>query len=152
MTRFAFVSAERGSHAVTTLCRVVGASVSGFYAWLRAIPAVQNRAGAEAELRGHLGRIFAARRRVYGSPRVHTELHRAGRRHGRRRIEESFFASLKKEHIHQARFHTREAAGVRLYRDLLQSAVPALSAGLPHPGRSTCQHGRGPYAPGCMTF
>ncbi len=34
MTKFAFVSAERANHAVSTLCRVVGASVSGFYAWL----------------------------------------------------------------------------------------------------------------------
>ena len=32
MTRFAFVAAERGNHAVARLCRVVGASVSGFHA------------------------------------------------------------------------------------------------------------------------
>ena len=83
MTKFAFVSAERASHAVATLCRVVGVSVSGFYAWLRAIPTVQARAEAEAELRGH---IFAAGRRVYGSPRVHAELRREGRRHARRRV------------------------------------------------------------------
>jgi putative transposase len=86
VTRFAFVAAERGDHAVAALCRVIGASVSGFYAWLRAIPAVQARAEAEAELRGHIGRIFAARRRVYGSPRVHAELRREGRRHSRRRV------------------------------------------------------------------
>ena len=86
MTKFAFVSAERGNHAVATLCRVIGASVSGFYAWLRAIPAAQHRAEAEAELRGHIGRIFAARRRVYGSPRVHAELRREGLRHARRRV------------------------------------------------------------------
>ena len=30
-TKFAFVSAERANHAVAALCRVVGASVSGFY-------------------------------------------------------------------------------------------------------------------------
>jgi putative transposase len=86
VSRFAFVAAERGNHAVARLCRVVGASVSGFYAWLHAIPAVQNRAEAEAALRGHIGRIFAARRRVYGSPRVHAELRREGRRHSRRRV------------------------------------------------------------------
>ncbi len=86
MTKFAFVSAERGNHAVATLCRVVGASVSGFYAWLCAISAAQHRAEAEAELRGHIGRIFAARRRVYGSPRVHAELRREGLRHARRRV------------------------------------------------------------------
>jgi putative transposase len=31
----AFVSAERADHPVATLCRVVGVSVSGSYAWLR---------------------------------------------------------------------------------------------------------------------
>ena len=86
MSKFAFVAAERANHAVTRLCRIVGASVSGFYAWRRAIPTVQDRAEAEAGLRGHIGRIFAARRRVYGSPRVHAELRREGRRHARRRV------------------------------------------------------------------
>jgi putative transposase len=86
VSKFAFVAAERANHAVVTLCRIVGASVSGFYAWLRAIPAVQSRAETEAALRGHIGRIFAARRRVYGSPRVHAELRREGRRHSRRRV------------------------------------------------------------------
>jgi putative transposase len=88
MTKFAFVLAERDNHAVAMLCRVIGASVSGFYAWLRAIPTLQSRAEAEAELRSHIGRIFAARRRVYGSPRIHAELRREGRRHSRRRIEQ----------------------------------------------------------------
>jgi transposase InsO family protein len=87
VTKFTFVSAERGNHAVATLCRVIGASVSGFYAWLHAIPAVQSRAETEDDLRGHISRIFAARRRVYGSPRIHAELRREGRRHGRRHIE-----------------------------------------------------------------
>jgi hypothetical protein len=78
VTKFAFVSAERANHAVATLCRVIGASVSGFYAWLHAIPTVQSRAEEEGALRGHIGRIFAARRRVYGAPRIHAELRREG--------------------------------------------------------------------------
>ena len=86
MSRFAFVAAERANHAVATLCRIIGASASGFYAWLRAIPATRARAEAEAELRGHIGRVFTAGRRVYGSPRVHSELRREGRRHSRRRV------------------------------------------------------------------
>jgi len=86
VSKFAFVAAERANHAVARLCQVIGASVSGFYAWLRAIPAVQNRAEAEAELRGHIGRIFTARGRVYGAPRVHAELRHGGRRHSRRRV------------------------------------------------------------------
>ena len=85
MTKFAFVAAERANHAVSMLCRVIGASVSGFYAWLRAIPSRHSRTEAEAELRGHIGRIFAAQRRVYGAPRIHAELRREGRQHARRR-------------------------------------------------------------------
>jgi putative transposase len=87
VSQFAFVSGERANHAVVTLCRVIGVSVSGFYAWLQAIPTTQCRAEAEAALRGHIGRIFAAGRQAYGSPRVHAELRREGRRHSRRRIE-----------------------------------------------------------------
>jgi putative transposase len=86
VTRFAFVAAERGNHAVAALCRVVGASVSGFYAWLRTVPSAEARSGAEAELRCHIGRIFATRRHVYGAPRVHAELRREGRRHSCRRV------------------------------------------------------------------
>jgi putative transposase len=88
VSKFTFVAAERAHHAVSTLCRVVGVSVSGFYAWLHAIPVRQSRAEAEAELRGHISRIFAAKRRVYGAPRVHAELRREGHRHARRRIEQ----------------------------------------------------------------
>lgn len=87
MSQFAFVSAERANHAVATLCRIVSVSVSGFYAWLQAIPTHQQRAEADAALRRHIRRIFAARREIYGSPRVHAELRREGRRHSRRRIE-----------------------------------------------------------------
>ena len=76
MSKFAFVSAEQANHAVSTLCRVVGVSVSGFYAWLQAIPVVQHRAEVDAAVRGHICRIFAARRQVYGSPRIHAELRR----------------------------------------------------------------------------
>jgi putative transposase len=53
---------------------------------LRAIPAARTRGEAEAGLRGRIGRIFAARRRTYGSPRVHAEPRRQGRRHSRRRV------------------------------------------------------------------
>jgi transposase InsO family protein len=59
---------------------------------------VRTRAGAEAELRGHIGRIFSAHRRVHGSPRVHAELGREGRRHSRRRV-----ARLRREMGLQAR-------------------------------------------------
>src|SRR3954454_14202257 len=42
---------------------------------------------AEAELRGHIGRIFAAKRRGFCAARIPAELRREGRCHARRRIE-----------------------------------------------------------------
>jgi putative transposase len=89
VSRFAFVAAERGDHAVARLCRIVGASVSGFHAWLRAIPTIRARAEAEAELRGHIGHVSAAGRHVHGAPRVHAELRRGGHHHSRRRVARS---------------------------------------------------------------
>ena len=68
MTKFAFVSAERAEHAVAMLCRVVGVSVSGFYAWLRAIPTLQTRAEAEAGLSDFpcvVGRLITVRLRPW---------------------------------------------------------------------------------------
>src|SRR3712207_8174223 len=53
VTRYAFVSAERANHAVATPCRVVGASVSGFYAWLRAIPHPAPGRGGGRAARAH---------------------------------------------------------------------------------------------------
>jgi hypothetical protein len=65
VSRSAFV-AERASHAVAASCRIVGASVSGSYARLREIPAVQAR--AEAGLRDRIGRGSAAGRRSTARP------------------------------------------------------------------------------------
>jgi putative transposase len=82
--RFRFVAAERAAFPVRTLCRVVGASASGFYAWLRREPA--RREGADRGLGARVGAIFAASRGTYGSPRVHAELRARGVRVGRNRV------------------------------------------------------------------
>jgi hypothetical protein len=71
--RVTFVSAERDNYAMATLRRAIGVSVNGFCARLHAIPLPRPRAEAEADLRGHIDRIFASRRRVYGSPRIHAD-------------------------------------------------------------------------------
>ena len=82
--RFRFVARERASFPVRTLCRVVGAAASGFYAWLRRGP--DRRGGEDAGLARRIGAIFGASRRTYGSPRVHAELRARGVRVGRRRV------------------------------------------------------------------
>ena len=85
--RFRFIATERASFPVRALCRVVGVSASGFYAWLRRGPGSDRCEGAaDRGLRARVGAIFAASRGTYGSPRVHAELRARGVRVGRNRV------------------------------------------------------------------
>lgn len=67
------------------MCRVLGVSRSGLYAWSRRRPSA--RAKADAELSRRIRTIHAASRSTYGSPRVHHGLRRDGIRVGRKRVE-----------------------------------------------------------------
>ena len=66
------------------LCRVLGASRSGFYAWSSRPPSARwQRDGA---LRAAIVEIHRRSRRTYGSPRIHAELHARGERCSRKRV------------------------------------------------------------------
>jgi putative transposase len=83
---FGFVDAEKASHWIAALCRVLGVSRSGFHAWAARRPSA--RAVEDARLLERIREIHAANRGVYGSPRVHAELVLAnGERVGRKRVE-----------------------------------------------------------------
>jgi len=58
------------------MCRVLGVSVSGYYAWQGREPSAHAR--EDGELAKHILRIFHAKRGVYGSPRIHVELRDLG--------------------------------------------------------------------------
>ena len=76
MSRFRFVAAEKASYPVARLCRVLGVSASGFYAWLKRPPAP--RAVANAALTERIRTVHARSRGTYGAPRVHAELRDSG--------------------------------------------------------------------------
>ena len=78
------MSANRADHAVSTMCRVLGVSASGYYAWRRRGPS--RRARRDAELAERIGAIHRDSRGTYGSPRIHAELREAGERLGRKRV------------------------------------------------------------------
>ena len=72
MTVFRFVEQERAAFPVATMCRVLGVSPSGFWAWLRRDPS--DRAVSDAALTDRIRTIHARSRGTYGCPRVHAEL------------------------------------------------------------------------------
>ena len=71
-------------YAIATMCRVLGVSASGYYAWLKRPPCA--RARADAELISRIRAIHQYSRQTYGAPRIHEELLAAGIRLGRKRV------------------------------------------------------------------
>ena len=85
MSVFRFIDAEKASFPVAFMCRRLGVSPSGYYAWKRRSPSP--RAEADAALAATIRRIHAASRGTYGAPRVHAELADAHAiRCGRKRV------------------------------------------------------------------
>jgi putative transposase len=82
--RFAFVAEERTSYPVVILCRVLGVSASGYYAWHARPRSV--RARGDQELGARIRAAHAASKGRYGSPRVHAELRASGEHVGRKRV------------------------------------------------------------------
>jgi putative transposase len=83
---FRWIAAEKANHPVKAMCRVLGVSRSGFYAWQARPPS--ERALTDAWLIERIRTIHADNRGVYGAPRVHAELALAhGIRVGRKRVE-----------------------------------------------------------------
>lgn len=85
MSRFRLIEAEKAGHSVVRLCRLLGVSPSGYYAWRKRPPSA--RARADAALTTTIRAIHAGSRGTYGAPRVHAELADAhGVRCGRKRV------------------------------------------------------------------
>jgi putative transposase len=82
--KFAFISEERVAFPVTTLCRLMEVSPSGFYA-SHGRP-VSARVRRDQELAEQVAAAHHASKRRYGSPRVHAELKAAGQQVGRKRV------------------------------------------------------------------
>ncbi|GEL75750.1 transposase [Myxococcus virescens] len=76
--------ANQAVHAVSTLCRVLGVSESGYHAWLTRLPS--KRAVADAQLVERIRAIHARSRQTYGAPRIHAELAAEGVCIGRKRV------------------------------------------------------------------
>jgi transposase InsO family protein len=82
---FAFIATEKAAYPLRVLCRALGVSASGFYAW-HARPAHSRRRQHDDVLRQQLRLAHVASRGVYGSPRLHQALRQAGHCISRKRV------------------------------------------------------------------
>jgi putative transposase len=78
------VKANQADYPVTKLCKVLGLSTSGFYAWCSREPSA--RAKSDAVLAAKVRAIHESSRCTYGVPRIHAELVAEGLRVGRKRV------------------------------------------------------------------
>lgn len=74
--RYQFVQDNKNEYAVAMLCRVLGVSKSGYYAWQTRPQSAREQ--ANQALLEQTRRIVKQSRDTYGSPRVHRELREAG--------------------------------------------------------------------------
>jgi putative transposase len=78
------VTAHQAVHPVATMCRVLGVSPSGYYAW-RTRP-LSPRARTDVELTAQIAGVHRDSRGTYGVPRIHAELAAQGLAIGRKRV------------------------------------------------------------------
>lgn len=83
--KYALMVVERSRFPVRLMCRVLGISEQGYYAWLKREPS--RRSVEDRRLGAQIRMIFAESRCRYGSPRVHQELREQGTRCGKKRVE-----------------------------------------------------------------
>ena len=83
--KFAFIAASEVAFPISTMCRVLGVTKSGYYAWVkRPKPA---RAKSDAQLAAQVAAVHQRSRETYGSPRVYRELKARGVNVSRKRVE-----------------------------------------------------------------
>ncbi len=78
------MSENQARYPIATMCRVLGVSSSGYYAWAKRQPS--RRAQADAALLGEIRAVHAASYGTYGAPRIHSELKAKDLHVGRKRV------------------------------------------------------------------
>ena len=139
MRCFRFIAAEKAQFPISLLCRVLGVSRSGFYAW-------QGRNSSERALAGawlceRIREIHERSRQTYGARRVHAAFGYRGVRVGRKRVER-LMRGLGLSGLVPKRYRrtTIRLAGVRVADDLARGgwrAALGLGCGWLAGGRAT---------------
>ena len=81
---YELIEAEKANFPVTLMCKILGVSRAGYYAWCKRVPSV--RSEENKQLATKIADIHQESRKSYGSPRVHAELVAQGFQVGRNRV------------------------------------------------------------------
>ena len=82
--KYEFCKAHRKEHSLVKMLQVLGASRSGYYAWLKR--GESNRSKSNNKLKIKIDKIFELHKGRYGSPRITVELHKEGENCSRVRV------------------------------------------------------------------
>ena len=85
------MSENQAVFPIATMCRLLGVSPSGYYAWTQRRPS--QRAQTDAALVAEIRIAHAASRGIYGAPRIHFDLAAKGIRVGRKRVARLMLAA-----------------------------------------------------------
>lgn len=81
---YEFIKAHCRTYDVKAMCRALGVTRSGYYAWLE--KPLSNRAKEDARLLRLIRASFKASHGIYGSPRVFLDLREAGETCSKHRV------------------------------------------------------------------
>jgi transposase InsO family protein len=120
---FWFIEEEKANHAVSTMCRVLEVSRSGYYAWSSRPPS--ERAVQNAALVDEIRRVHAESDGTYGSRRVHAQLRREGHEVNLKRVERLMrVEGIQGAYVPPKRRHGGDGVlgvdGVRIWPDLVK--------------------------------
>ncbi len=82
--KFEFIRAQQAHFSISLLCRLLGVSRSGFYAWRSRPPSSRKR--VDERLKVLVRGAHTLGRRAYGSPRIHRALRNQGVHVSRKRV------------------------------------------------------------------
>jgi putative transposase len=117
--KYQFMAEYQQEYPITTMCRVLEVSVSGYYAWRKRTPSQHSR--EDAQLAEKVKKAFQDNRCVYGSPRVHAELHAQGIHCARKRVARLMREQgLCAQHPRHRTITTHSDKGIQAAPNLLQ--------------------------------
>jgi putative transposase len=117
--KYTFIKGHRREFDTAVMCRLLGVSRSGFYAWLQ--KPLSDRAVEDQRLLGLIRAAYAASHGVYGAPRIFLDLREAGETCSKHRVARIMRANnLKARHGYRTPQYVRSHATSLLTPNTLQ--------------------------------